>query len=54
MARTIALATRHPSLYAKSVASAEAIESFDQAVATLVRIGGAQRAGIARSTLPPV
>jgi len=43
------------SLYAKSVAPAEAIESFDQAAATLVRIGGAQQktcAGIARSIRP--
>jgi hypothetical protein len=37
--------TCRPSLYAKSVASsaAEAIESFDQTVATLVGIGGAQK-----------
>jgi len=31
------------SLYAKSVAPAEAIKSFAQGVATLVRIGGAQK-----------
>jgi len=30
-------------MYAKSVTPAEAIESFDQAVATSVRIGGAQK-----------
>jgi hypothetical protein len=35
--------TCRPSLYAKSVAPAEAIDSLDQAAATSVRIGGAQK-----------